>query len=166
MREAADGLGRQQACFVYYNTTLVHPRRPILASIYGLVSPALRVSRHTRLISAAEVAEGPQPYRVPCTLPFYYTILYYRRAQRTEWVDVVVPAGVETGKKSSFEYGGVLYKVRAAVAAGQTMRLPALTFVDEGGGAAAEAETAAVAGAVTGAGAGAGAAQVASFTLL
>ena len=36
------------------------------------LSPALRVSRHTGLISAAEVAEGPQLYRVPCTLPFYY----------------------------------------------------------------------------------------------
>ena len=35
-----------------------------------------RVSRHTRLISAAGVAEGPQPDRVPCKLPFYYTILY------------------------------------------------------------------------------------------
>ena len=40
---------------------------------------APRVPRHTALISAAEVAEGPQPYRVPCTLPFYYTILYYTR---------------------------------------------------------------------------------------
>ena len=49
-----------------------------LASIYGLVySPALRLSRHTGLISATEAAEGPQPYRVPRTLPFYYTILYY-----------------------------------------------------------------------------------------
>ena len=55
-----------------------------LASIYGLVySPALRVSRHTRLISAAEVAEGPQLYRVPCTLPSYYTILHYPGACQT-----------------------------------------------------------------------------------
>ena len=38
--------------------------------------PALRVSRHTAPISAAGVAEGPQPDRVPCTSPFYYTILY------------------------------------------------------------------------------------------
>ena len=45
------------------------------------LSPALRVSRHTRLISAAEVAEGPQPHRVPCTLPFYYTILHYPAAR-------------------------------------------------------------------------------------
>ena len=65
------------------------------------------------------------------------------------------------GSTFTFEYGGVLYKVRAAVAAGQTMRLPALMFADEGGGAAAEAETVAVAGAVAGAGAGAGAVQVA-----
>ena len=38
--------------------------------------PALRLSRHTRLISAAGVAEGPQPDRVPCKLPFHYTIQY------------------------------------------------------------------------------------------
>ena len=36
------------------------------------LSLALRVPRHTGLISAAEVTEGPQLYRVPCTLPFYY----------------------------------------------------------------------------------------------
>ena len=52
------------------------------------------------------------------------------------WVDVVVPAGVETGKKLSFEYGGVLYKIVAAVAAGQAVRLPVLTFADDGGGVA------------------------------
>ena len=68
---------------------------------------------------------------------------------------------METGKKPGFAYGGVLYEVRAAVAARQAMRLPALIFADEGGGAAAMAETAAVAGAVTGAGTGAGAVQVA-----
>ena len=39
-------------------------------------------------------------------------------AQRTEWVDVVVREGVEAGQNFSFAYGGVLYKVRAAVEAG------------------------------------------------
>ena len=33
-----------------------------------------------RLISAAEVAEGSQPYWVPCTLPVYCTKLHYTRA--------------------------------------------------------------------------------------
>ena len=57
-------------------------RGGLIISLKGLTlwldwwDPALRVSRHTRLISATEVAEGPQPYRVPRTLPFYYTILY------------------------------------------------------------------------------------------
>ena len=69
----------------------------------------------------------------------------------------MVPEGVELGRKFSFAYGGVLYKVRAAVAAGQTMRLPALMFADEGGdAAAAAAAAAAVANAVAGAGAGEG----------
>ena len=39
---------------------------------------APRVPRHTRLISATEVAEGPQLHRVLCTFPFYYTTLYYK----------------------------------------------------------------------------------------
>ena len=34
---------------------------------------ALRVARHTRLISAAGASEGPQPDRLTCTFPFYYT---------------------------------------------------------------------------------------------
>ena len=46
----------------------------------------------------------PDPAAAPLTLA--------PAAQRTEWVEVVVPAGVETGKKFSFEYGGVLYKGR------------------------------------------------------
>ena len=77
-------------------------------------------------------------------------------AQRTEWVDVVVPEGVEKGKEFSFECGGVLYKVRATEVAGQTMRLSALMFADDGGGAAAAAETGAGASAVARAGAGEG----------
>jgi hypothetical protein len=58
------------------------------ASVYGLVySPALRVSRHARLISATEVAEGPQPHRVLCTLPFaiiHYTILSVSHSQQLQ----------------------------------------------------------------------------------
>ena len=64
---------------------------------------------------------------------------------------------MEKGKKFSFEYGGVLYNVRATEVAGQTMRLSALMFADDGGGAATAAETAAGASAVAGAGAGEGA---------
>ena len=106
-------------------------------------------------------ARVPQPRRLAMPDPAAAPLTLAPAAQRTEWVDVVIPEGVEKGKKFSFEYGGVLYKVRATEAAGQAMRLSALMFADEGGGAAAEAETAAVAGAVAGAGAGAGAVQVA-----
>ena len=100
-----------------------------------------RASRPRRLVK-------PDPVAAPLTLA--------PAAQRTDWVDVVVPGGVEKGREFNFAYGGVLYKVRAAVAAGQTMRLPALMSADEGGGAAAAAEAAAVASAVAGAGAGEG----------
>ena len=95
----------------------------------------------------------PQPRRLAMPDPAAAPLTLAPAAQRTEWVDVVIPEGVEKGKKFSFEYGGMLYKARATVAAGQAMRLPALMFADEGGGAAAEAETAVVAGAVAGAGA-------------
>ena len=96
----------------------------------------------------------PDPAAAPLTLA--------PAAQRIEWVDVVVPEGVENGKKFDFAYGGVLYRVRATEAAGRTMRLPALVFADEGGGAVAAAETAAGAGAgaETGPAAGAGAGMV------
>ena len=98
-----------------------------------------RVSRPRRLAM-------PDPAAAPLTLA--------PAAQRIEWVDVVVPEGVENGKRFNFAYGGVLYRVRATEAAGRTMRLPALMFADEGGGAvAARAETAAGAGAGAGAGA-------------
>ena len=90
----------------------------------------------------------PEPAAAPLTLA--------PAAQRIEWVDVVVPEGVENGKKFGFAYGGVLYRVRATEAAGRTMRLPALMFADEGGDAAAAAETAAGASAVAGAGEGEG----------
>ena len=72
----------------------------------------------------------------------------------------MVPEGVELGRKFSFAYGGVLYKVRAAVEARQTTRLSALMFADEGSGSAAAVEVAAAAtagGESTEAGAGAGA---------
>ena len=55
-----------------------------LITSLGRWDPALRVSRHTALISAAEVAEGPQLSRVLCTLPLYYTILYYTPHQCPE----------------------------------------------------------------------------------
>ena len=41
------------------------------------------VSRHTGLISAAELAEVPQLYRVLCTLPLYYDILLHSLARRS-----------------------------------------------------------------------------------
>jgi hypothetical protein len=99
-----------------------------------------RVSRPRRLAM-------PDPAAAPLTLA--------PAAQRIEWVDVVVPEGVENGKKFDFAYGGVLYRVCATEAAGRTMRLPALMLADEGGGAAA-AKAAAGASAVAGAGAGEG----------
>ena len=49
----------------------------------------------------------------------------------------MVPGGMETGKKCGFAYGGVLYRAHATEAAGRAMRLSALVFADEGGGAAA-----------------------------
>ena len=37
-------------------------------------------------------------------------------AQRTEWLDVVVPEGVEAGAKFRFAYGGVLCKAKSGPA--------------------------------------------------
>ena len=45
-----------------------------------------------------------QPRRLAMPDPAVAPLALALAAQRTEWLDVVVPAGVETGKKFSSEY--------------------------------------------------------------